>query len=167
MKYPQIILVGCVVVGALIGYFLAQMTPTHDPDKKTASILILSCIDFRFAETLGWYLTHQSRLHDDYDLFSLAGASLGALQTDYPGWQSAFFDHIGLAIQLHDIKEIWVFDHMDCGMYKATLKLEKDEDKSLHVKKLTELKTLLKSKYPQLGYRGHILELGGGVEVVV
>ena len=45
-----------------------------------------------------------------------------------------FFDHIQLALDLHGISEVWVFDHLDCGMYKATLKLETDEDPSIHLK---------------------------------
>ena len=156
-----------VIAAALAGYFFAQMQPSIDQTKKGAAVLVLGCIDPRFANSLAWYLSHSQELHMDYDLFTLAGASLGVLQEKYPHWGQSFDDHIGLAIKLHDIQEIWVFDHMDCGMYKATLDLKEDTDTHIHVEKLEELKKYLKSKHPKLGYKGHIISLDGVVTKVV
>jgi len=141
--------------------------PRIDPDKKGASVLVLGCIDPRFANALAWHLSHSEELHMDYDLFTLAGASLGVLQETYPHWSIAFEDHVDLAIQLHDIQEIWAFDHMDCGMYKATLDLEVDDDEAIHVEKLEELKVFLNARYPALGFRGHIMDLDSSIKRVV
>ena len=108
-----------------------------------AKVLVLGCIDPRFASQLEWFLTHQAGIFGQYDLFVLAGASLGVTQaqagegaptasdtpenpevynnSDIPilkDWDKTFYAHVGLAIRLHDITDIWIFDHLDCGAYK-------------------------------------------------
>ena len=64
-------------------------------------------------------------------MFVLAGASLGYNQsaginlnnsityvtTSVSPWHLVFDEHVDLALALHGITEIWVFDHMDCGAY--------------------------------------------------
>lgn len=167
MKVSIVIGALIVLIGALFGYLFAQSEPSIDQTKKGASVLVLGCIDPRFANSLAWYLTHSQELHMDYDLFTLAGASLGVLQDKYPHWGQSFEDHIGLAIDLHNIEEIWAFDHMDCGMYKATLDLKEDKDTKIHVEKLQELKKYLKSRHPTLGFRGHIIAMNGSIRKVV
>jgi len=167
MKYSLFLAVLVMVICALAGYLFAQSSPSIDQNKKGASVLVLGCIDPRFANSLAWYLTHSQELHMDYDLITLAGASLGVLQSSYHSWQPMFLDHVRLAIDLHNIQEIWVFDHMDCGMYKATLDLKKDDKPDIHIEKLNELKELLAQQFPKLGFSGFIISVNGSVQKVV
>ena len=162
MKLEYLLII-CLVVGLIVGYFVAQMSPTHDRTKGKASVFVLSCIDPRYTNDLAWFLTHNQELHADYDLVCLAGASLGVLQHSYPGWEAMFFDHVQLALDLHGIEEIWCFDHLDCGMYKATLKLEKDDDKKIHIQKMEELRKVVRSKFPKLKFRKFIIEINGTI----
>jgi carbonic anhydrase len=159
--------VGIVVCSALAGYMFAQIQPVQQQGPGSASALVLACIDPRFTASLAWYLTHNKQAISDYDLIALAGASLGVLQTTYGSWQTTFLDHVKLALQLHNIKEIWAFDHLDCGMYKATLDLKDDMDKSIHIEKLQELKAFLAREFPQLGFKGFIIDVRGNIEKVV
>ena len=149
--------------GAVAGYIAAthNQRPTQDPNKKGASVLVLSCIDPRFSDNLAWFLIHDKKLHDDYDLVCLAGASLGVLQTDFPSWRQTFIDHVHLAVSLHHIEEIWVFDHLDCGMYKATYDLESDLDPAIHVSTMDDLKAVLAEDFPSLAFKGFILDKDG------
>jgi hypothetical protein len=163
----QLMLVGALILGVLFGYWYGRSRPHHDRTKGAASVLVVGCIDPRYAADLAWHLNHDQGLHADYDLITFAGASLGILQSQYPGWQTMFFDHVGLALALHNITEVWCFDHMDCGMYKATLNLKTDEDHSLHVKKMLELKKLIAAKHPELKFKGFIIEKSGSISPAV
>jgi hypothetical protein len=167
MKYTLFLAIAIMIASAITGYLFAQSAPSIDQNKKGASVLVLGCIDPRFANSLAWYLTHSSELHMDYDLVTLAGASLGVLQTSYHSWQPMFLDHIRLAIDLHDIQEIWVFDHMDCGMYKATLNLKEDDKEDIHIEKLNELKVFLNEQFPKLGFSGFIININGSIKKAV
>jgi carbonic anhydrase len=114
------------------------------PDSSTAKVLVLGCIDPRFISTLTSFLVNFKEVRFIYDLFILAGSSLGANQSyttvfptlrtntqqgtaPYPNnlipnlgitWGPSFFDHISIARLLHQITEVWIFDHLDCGAYK-------------------------------------------------
>jgi carbonic anhydrase len=122
-------------------------------------VLVLSCIDPRFTERLAEYLRNDRGL-DEYDLIVLAGASLGAEQK---AWQRMFFDHVDLAVKLHHAKELWVFDHADCGMYKKVF--GKDE-RAQHYRELEQVKSLMAKKYPALAYVGYIMDLNGRIQRV-
>lgn len=150
-------------LGLVGGLTLAQVPPYHDRTKGTASVFVLSCIDPRFTNDLAWFLTHNQELNADYDLFCLAGASLGALQD---GWKETLYKHIDLAIQLHSIKEVWCFDHLDCGMYKATLGLETDDNVHPHLEKMEDFKQELAHAFPTLKFRGYIFNQKGSLMLV-
>ena len=145
------------------GLAVAQVPPYHDRTTGTASVFVLSCIDPRFTNDLAWFLTHNKELNADYDLFTLAGASLGGLQD---GWKDTFYKHLELAIQLHGIKEVWCFDHLDCGMYKATLGLDTDDVVNPHLDMLDELKSKLSLDFPDLKFRGYIFDQRGRLLLV-
>jgi carbonic anhydrase len=162
---------GLVLLAFVAGYLGARIGPSIEGFKGSgASVLVLGCIDPRYANSLAWYLTHTQELKGDYDLFTLAGAALGVLQNQFPHWGQTFHDHVGLAIALHDIQEIWVFDHMDCGAYKKLVLGgldQPDTDEKVHLDKLKELQAELKSKYPQLGFKGYIISVNGTVKNVI
>jgi hypothetical protein len=159
--------IAVVLCSALAGYLFAQIQPTQQQGPGAASALVLACIDPRFTASLAWYLTHHKEVINDYDLIALAGASLGVLQTTYGSWQTTFVDHVKLALKLHNIKEIWAFDHLDCGMYKATLNLTEDKDSAIHIEKLQELKAFIKQQFPELGFKGFIIDTYGTIQKVV
>jgi carbonic anhydrase len=77
-----------------------------------------------------------------------------------------FYDHLNIAVNLHNIKEVWVFDHLDCGMYKTTFGIESDLDKSIHVNYITELRKNLAESHPQLGFRGFVMMTDGHIEKI-
>lgn len=135
--------------------------PYHDYSNGKASAFVLTCIDPRYTFDVAYYLQHKKELHQDYDLFTLAGASLGATKKE---WKKTFFDHVDLGLKLHGIKEIWCFDHLDCGMYKATFGLEKDLDPKIHKTCMDKLKKVIKKKYPQLKFRKFLVDAKGHVK---
>ena len=134
--------------------------PYHNYSKGKASAFVLTCIDPRYTFDVAFYLHHKKELHQDYDLFTLAGASVGASKKE---WTKSFFDNLELGIKLHGIKEVWCFDHLDCGMYKATFNLKEDLDPKIHIQCMDKLKTLIKKKHPELKFRKFMVNAQGHV----
>jgi hypothetical protein len=58
---------------------------------------------------------------------------------------------------------------MDCGMYKATLKIKDDTQESDHIATMEELKQLLghTPAYANLGFRGFLISVGGSIKQVM
>jgi hypothetical protein len=81
-------------------------------------------------------------------------------------WTKTFFDNLDLGLKLHGITEVWCFDHLDCGMYKATFGLDKDLDPKIHIDCMEKLKKLIKKKHPELKFRSFLIDSQGHVSSV-
>ena len=141
----------------------ACKAPYHDYSKGKASVFALTCIDPRYTYDAAYFLQHKKELHQDYDLFTLAGASVGASKKE---WTKSFFENLELGIKLHGIKEVWCFDHLDCGMYKATFGLKDDLDPKIHIDCMDKLRKLIKKKHPELKFRSFLIDAQGHVSSV-
>ncbi|MBD0256307.1 MAG: hypothetical protein ICV83_11360 [Cytophagales bacterium] len=111
----------------------------YDLPKK--NVLVISCIDLRLTDNLVHFL-HFDNLHNRYDHFTLAGASLLCTQKQdqlkpglfkegqerkegsYPSLRHAkqvLLDHVQIAIDLHKIEDVYIVEHEDCGAYREFL----------------------------------------------
>lgn len=79
--------------------------------------MVLTCIDYRFIDTVVGFLENDPQYNKSFDLTTLAGTSLGFNQKKFECWKKTFLELTDLAIQLHHIKQVVVIDHMDCGAY--------------------------------------------------
>ena len=59
-----------------------------------------------------------------------------------------------------------VFDHLDCGMYKATFNLKEDLNPKIHIDCMDKLKKLIKKKHPELKFRSFLIDAKGHVSSV-
>ena len=126
------------------------------PNTQPTSTFVLACIDPRFAYALEKYLDQTyAQNGSSYDLFILAGASMGgnltgnsatsiptntiptcAIVSAGNNWQVALHNHIQVAITLHNVTEVVIIDHLNCGAYSAcagaTQNPGGDQDRQLH-----------------------------------
>ena len=129
---------------------------------KKAEVLLLTCLDFRF------FLEISEIMKDiKYDHVILAGASLGAVWHEKPKWHETFFDHVGLAIRLHQVERVIVLEHRNCGAYGprecggfGLLGRDPDRDleRRIHAEQATELKEQIARRYQGLGFSDGLLE---------
>ena len=131
--------------------------------------LLLSCMDFRLLDNTARYMASRG-LTDKYDHIILAGAALGALTEKFPAWNQTFWDHVGMAIDLHKIHKVMVLDHRDCGAYKVILgeDFAKDPTKetAIHATQLKRLGKMIQEKYPALEVELLLMALDGKVEAM-
>lgn len=174
-----------------------------------AKVLVLGCIDPRYSSVMTSFLTQYQGVQFIYDLFILAGASLGANQSyttfptlravgnrgSYPNnvladgaagvgdlgrtWGPTFFDHLSVARLLHQITEVWVFDHLDCGAYKLILDGDlnaSDDVNGPHITEMQKLQTYINSftnsdplnPLPySLAFKGFVISKNGTIENVI
>ena len=133
-------------------------------------MLLLTCMDFRLVNEVEAYMEARG-LKDRYDHVVLAGASLGALNDRFPAWSEVFWQHLDLAIELHEVHRVMVLDHRDCGAYKmilgeAAVKDAETELKS-HVKQLYALRSAIITKHPHMEVEIGLMSLDGTVAQMV
>ncbi len=128
--------------------------------------LLLTCMDYRLEnEIVAWMDGRQMR--DRYDHVVLAGASLGALTDQRPEWGDTFWQHLDVAIQLHQVRKVIVLDHRDCGAYRVFLGPDAvktpEAELAVHTRQLHGLKALVAQKHPELGVELNLMALDGSV----
>jgi carbonic anhydrase len=116
-----------------------------------ARAFLVTCMDFRFLDDETEYMKNHG--YDvNYDIFVLAGVSIGINQTQYPEWEKTLYNHIEISQKLHSIQKVVLFDHLDCGAYKTFLPgfSTEEEERELHVKELEKAAKKIKEKFPDL-----------------
>jgi len=135
----------------------------------TTEALLLSCMDFRLMDDIERYMNGRG-MREKYHHIVLAGASLGAITDKYPAWNKTFWEHLDIAIKLHDVHTVIVMDHRDCGAYKLILGPEAVKDakteKLAHTAQLDKLKDKINQKHPKLKVETLLMALDGSVEAI-
>lgn len=100
------------------------------------NILVVSCMDLRLTDNMLDFLNYDN-LQNRYDHFILAGTSLlttkknghlfqNGVYKKYAHWDEALNNHIELAKDLHQIKDVYNIEHEDCGAYSNLLSTQVD-----------------------------------------
>jgi hypothetical protein len=134
--------------------------------------LVLTCMDFRLVNEVG-FLLNEHGLVNKYDQVILAGATLGVATDHRPAWAETFWDHLDVAIKLHGIQRVIAVNHRDCGAFKLVYGKDygklPDEETEIHTRVMSDFKTLVQKKQPNIEVElllmwldGHVQPIGDG-----
>lgn len=90
----------------------------YPPPRK--NVLLLSCMDLRLIDDLVPFMEGDN-LSNRYDQLVFAGSALGVIQQDHESWYDVFFQHLDIAVQLHQIQDVYIMEHRHCGAYTKFL----------------------------------------------
>ena len=78
------------------------------------------------------------------------------------------YDHIEISKNLHHIKKVILFDHLDCGAYKTFCPgfKNEEEEKALHIEQLKIAAEKIKKKFNDLKVVCKIIDTKRTVEKV-
>lgn len=116
--------------------------------------LVVTCMDHRFHDWYGDILTEEE-VHRA-DKLCMPGASK-ALN------EGQLSDAILISHRLHKIKNIWIFDHTDCGAFGGLEAYDFDQavEAQAHFRSLDKAERLLNSMLPRLAVRTSVIGLDG------
>lgn len=150
----------------LLGSFLPQTALAAGG----TDALLLSCMDYRLVDDTERFMAGMG-MRNKYDHIVLAGAALGAVTRKFPAWNTAFWEHLQVAIDLHHIHQVIILDHRDCGAYKVILGEDfgktPDAETAVHAETLMQLRQQILAKYPQLQVHTYLMALDGSVQQIV
>jgi carbonic anhydrase len=136
----------------------------------TVTALAVTCIDYRLVDEGVKFFAAQN-LSNDYDQVALAGASLAAVSPKFPSSNAAFWDHVGIAKQLHHIKKIVVVDHRDCGAYRVAygkdFQAAGAPELAQHRAVMLQVKARLAKTHPDLASEFYLMAVDGKTQRVV
>lgn len=161
------LLAGCAHTGAPVTV-TDQQAETYGGRHGTEALL-LTCMDYRLTDAVERYMSGRG-MRDQYDQVILAGAALGATTAQRPAWNTTFWEHLDVAIQLHSIHKVMVMDHRDCGAFRVFLGEDFAKDRAketaIHTETLRDLAKQIHEKYPKLEVELLLMDLDGKVEIV-
>src|SRR3989338_11545977 len=112
--------------------------------------LIIHCIDFRFAKAIKKYLEDQN-LFGDIDIVSVAGAVKNIVEPKERGHADFLMKQIDISKTLHDIKEVILMNHTDCGAYGGRKAFNSEgEERKKHFSDLKDAEARILEKFPEL-----------------
>lgn len=126
-------------------YDIQSRTTRSNYVPPRGTVLLLSCMDPRLLDDVVAFM-NRDNLTNRYDHVILAGAALGTLQDEFPHWRDTFFEHLKLAVALHNITDIYIVEHRNCGAYNYFRQLdygnspaEQDREQHDHTRHAFEL----------------------------
>lgn len=122
--------------------------------KHTCSVLVLSCIDFRFQSSIRNFLIGIG-LENDYDLLTRPGSSKDI--------DEALIGNIGLSLRLHGIKKVLVIHHQNCGAYGESLISGSGDELNKHKSDMQTNTKILKDKFPEMEFETYFANLLGEI----
>lgn len=132
--------------------------------------LCVTCIDYRLVDDWVAFFNKQG-LQGKYDQIALAGASLAAVSPKFPSSNAAFWDQLGIAKTLHNVKKLVVLDHRDCGAFKVAFGNDYASccgaETAQHKSVMMQVKAKLAEKHPDLGSEYYLMALDGTAERVL
>ena len=123
--------------------------------------MVLSCIDPRFQPKVFSYLKKKN-LTGRYSSFTIAGGSIGVTAKKFKKWHSTFWENLATSIKLHNISNLIVINHNDCGAAKiANGKKEFSpvNEKKIHKDSFSKIKKQIKKRFPKLKVELNLISL--------
>ncbi len=128
--------------------------------------MLLNCIDPRFTSSSAAWMT-QHELRGRYSQFVIAGGPLGAVHPRFAAWHQAFWDNLGITLQLHHIRRVVAFAHRDCGAAKLALGeaaiATPAAETTAFVDVLAQFRAAVAQRHPNLPVVGGLMALDGSV----
>ena len=123
--------------------------------------MVLSCIDPRFQPKVFNYLK-KKKLTGKYSSFTIAGAAIGVTHKKFKRWHSTFWENLATSIKLHNISNLIVINHNDCGAAKivnGNNKFSTAIENKIHNQSFKIIKRKLKKKHPSIKVSFKIMKI--------
>ena len=120
----------------------------HQTARSDCDTLVITCIDYRFANANQEFINETLGLKDNYDHISIPGSIYNLVN---PETRELLFSKFALSVKLHLINRVVIISHKDCGGYggSATFGSDIAESETLTTD-LRNARALLIEKYPTL-----------------
>ncbi len=128
---------------------------------KKYKAMVLSCIDPRFQPKVFNYLKKKN-LTGKYSSFTIAGAAIGVTHKKFKRWHSTFWENLATSIKLHNINNLIIINHNDCGAAKivnGNNKFSTAKENKIHNQSFKIIKRKLKKKHPSIKVSFKIMKI--------
>lgn len=123
------------------------------------STLVLHCIDFRLGREIKNWMEREN-LYGDADVVAAAGAVKNIVDPHAPSDREFILRQIGISKRLHDIKDVVLMNHTDCGAYGNV-------PRSMHLDHLEKAAESIRIAFSDLNVRRALVNIASDGTVTI
>lgn len=128
--------------------------------KHQCRACVVYCIDFRFHDHLNKFIANKG-LDKEADIVCEAGAAKNLASEEGIGRQFVL-EQLEISRRLHNIREIYLINHEDCGAYGLEDEVDSEEELEEHRKDLRCARRLLEERFAGVEIFTYFMTLAGG-----
>jgi carbonic anhydrase len=127
---------------------------------------VVFCIDFRLHDQLSRFIAERSLDEDGADIIRVAGVAVHLARPAEQWTREFVLGQQEASKRLHDVEEIHLVNHEDCGAYGLKCPPGSAEELAVHQKDLRTARAILEERIPGVKIYTHFLRLDGRVETI-
>ncbi|PJA92924.1 MAG: hypothetical protein CO132_05445 [Candidatus Kerfeldbacteria bacterium CG_4_9_14_3_um_filter_45_8] len=104
-------------------------------------------MDYRFVDSF-YKEAHALGIEHSYDRVAIAGDIKNVVRPSKPGDAELILRQIEISKELHDIEEVVIISHQNCGAYGELAGLSADQELSVHTQDLLAAREIIISRVP-------------------
>jgi carbonic anhydrase len=127
---------------------------------------VVFCIDFRLHVHLNRFVAERGLDRDGAYILRVAGVALNLARPKESGARDFVTGQLDASRRLHEISEIHLVNHEDCGAYGLEGEKHSGEELATHAKDMREARAFLKGRFPGTKIHVYFQHLDGRVEEI-
>ena len=123
---------------------------------------VLVCEDFRLHQRVdgrNYISDFIKSLSGDCDIITRGGGVLDIVRPAESGFRESVVRDLKVSTELHQVKEIYLINHEDCGAYGSMNFSSKDEELKQHFRDLKKAKKIIGEEFKQIKIKIFFAEL--------
>ena len=127
---------------------------------------VVYCIDFRLHDHLHRFVAEQGLEKDGTDIVRVAGVAINLARPKRTYFRDFVMDQLEASHRLHNVREIYLVNHEDCGAYGEENVADSDMELETHKRDLQQARALLKGRLPDVTIVAFFQRLDGRIEEI-
>jgi carbonic anhydrase len=123
-------------------------------------------MDFRFHEQLRAFILDQGLDQDGTDIVRVAGAARGLARLGEGLGGRFLLEQLQISLRLHEVRQIILVHHEDCGAYGLGEEVSGDEEMATHREDLRKARAVLEKHFPGVEVLTYFMRLNGSAEKI-
>jgi len=127
---------------------------------------VVYCIDFRLRDHLDRFLSGRGLDEDGADIVRVAGAAMNVARPRTSYSRDFVMEQLEASRRLHDVREIYLVNHEDCGAYGPELAADDEAELEAHEEDLRRARVLVGERLPDAEIFTFFQRLDGRIEEI-
>lgn len=141
------------------------MNSNQKEECHNCKALIIKCMDFRLTKPIAEFL-EEREIMGNCDVVSIAGAAKSIINPNKESEKEFVLKLIDSSQKLHNIDEVWLISHTDCGAYGGSENFNSaEEEKNQYIQDMKQARQEILNNHPELEIKMILAKLSSSGQI--